>query len=91
MEKRQIILLVLVIVLGLAAFGVTLFLVRRGVQQPQSAVPSRADSGDVTECQGNASAQAKCFDCKKDASASSVVNILDFSCFTKFYGQNVGQ
>lgn len=46
------------------------------------------------KCQGNLQAPAKCFDCKRDSSANSgasEVNILDFSCFAKFYGSTVGK
>lgn len=91
MERKQIVLLVLVTILGLATVGVTLFLVRRGVQQSQEAIPSRADSGDVTKCQGNSNASAKCFECIKKTGGAEVVNILDFACFQKYYGQNVGK
>ncbi len=38
-------------------------------------------------CQGNAGSSATCFDCNGDG----VINILDFSCFAKFYNQNVNQ
>lgn len=68
---------------------ILLFFVVRGVGKPQNAVPSKAAETDVTKCQGNSDASAKCFDCKKDATPSSVVNVLDFSCFTKFYGKSV--
>jgi hypothetical protein len=76
----------------LASLGVLAFLVVRGVSKPQSAIPSQAvgTTTDPTKCQGNPNAVAKCFDCNKDAGASQV-NILDFACFTKFYGQNVGK
>lgn len=53
--------------------------------------------GNPTEdlkCQGNTNAPARCFDCKKDLgpnSSSSEINILDFSCFAKFYGKEVGK
>lgn len=46
------------------------------------------------QCQGNTDAPARCFDCKKDSSSSnssSEINILDFSCFAKFYGKEVGK
>lgn len=46
------------------------------------------------KCQGNADAPAKCFDCKKDSTtnaSSSEINILDFSCFAKYYGKEVGK
>ncbi len=46
------------------------------------------------KCQGNKDAPAKCFDCKKDSSSnssSSEINILDFSCFAKYYGKEVGK
>lgn len=56
-----------------------------------------ASCGVATEelkCQGNKDAPAKCFDCRKDATAnssSSEINILDFSCFAKYYGKEVGK
>lgn len=46
------------------------------------------------ECQGNTDAPARCFDCKRDlgpSSTTSEINILDFSCFAKFYGKEVGK
>lgn len=46
------------------------------------------------DCQGNTDAPARCFDCKRDSSTangSSEINILDFSCFAKFYGKEVGK
>lgn len=42
-------------------------------------------------CQGNPNAPAKCFDCKRDSQTDSQVNILDFSCFANYYGENVGK
>lgn len=46
-------------------------------------------------CQGNTSAPARCFDCKRDNigsnTGSSEINILDFSCFAKYYGKEVGK
>lgn len=45
------------------------------------------------KCQGNTDAPARCFDCKKDTSvnaSASEINILDFSCFAKYYGKEVG-
>lgn len=75
----------------LASVGVLVFLVARGVNRPQNATPSRAYNSDPGVCQGNPNAVAKCFDCYRDATASGVVNILDFACFTKFYGQTVGK
>jgi hypothetical protein len=46
------------------------------------------------KCQGNTDAPARCFDCKRDTgpkSSTSEINILDFSCFAKFYGKEVGK
>jgi hypothetical protein len=46
------------------------------------------------KCQGNVNAPAKCFDCVNDISTKSTVseiNTLDFSCFAKLYGKNVGK
>jgi hypothetical protein len=51
-------------------------------------------SGAELKCQGNTDAPARCFDCKRDNSASSStseINILDFSCFAKYYGKEVGK
>jgi hypothetical protein len=51
-------------------------------------------STEELKCQGNPDAPAKCFDCKKDSStnaSSSEINILDFSCFAKYYGKEVGK
>lgn len=45
-------------------------------------------------CQGNTDAPARCFDCKRDNTSnagSSEINILDFSCFAKYYGKEVGK
>jgi hypothetical protein len=49
---------------------------------------------DELKCQGNTDAPARCFDCKRDSGASSLtseINILDFSCFAKYYGREVGK
>ena len=89
--NKQIILFVTVIFIGVISLGIVLFLVNRGVGQEQRAVPSKAAESDTSKCQGKGNSPAKCFDCKKDATASSEVNILDFQCFTKFYGQTVGK
>jgi hypothetical protein len=83
------ILLAITFFFGLISLALLVFLLYRGINRPQSAVPSKASEGDVTKCQGNTTAPAKCFDCKKDTS-NDQVNILDFSCFQKFYGQDVG-
>lgn len=77
----------------LLSLGVLGFLVVRGVNKPQNATPSQATGTTTTDpnkCQGNRDAPAKCFDCQKDAGVSQV-NILDFQCFTRYYGQNVGK
>lgn len=42
-------------------------------------------------CQGNVNAPAKCFDCKRDNPNDSQINILDFSCFANYFGENVGK
>ena len=88
--NKQIILFVTVIFIGVISLGIVLFLVNRGVGQEQRAVPSKAAESDTSKCQGNGNSPAKCFDCKKD-SGTDEVNILDFSCFTKFYGKDVGK
>lgn len=74
----------------LASVVILLVLALWGMNRPQNAAPSKADSGDVTKCQGNPNAPAKCFDCKKDTN-SDQVNVLDFTCFRKYYGQAVGK
>lgn len=43
-------------------------------------------TGDI-KCQGNPNSPVSCFDCKIDSTDQSQINILDFSCFSKFYGQ----
>lgn len=43
-----------------------------------------------TNCQGNGNASAKCFDCYKDSTGDQI-NMLDYACFVKYYGQNVGK
>lgn len=88
--NKQLLLLGAVVLVGLISLGIVLFLVNRGVGREQRAVPSKAAEVDTTKCQGNASAPAKCFDCKKDIGTDEV-NILDFSCFTKYYGKDVGK
>lgn len=40
-------------------------------------------------CQGNLGSSARCFDCKKDSETTSQINILDFACFSKYYGKKV--
>lgn len=50
--------------------------------------PAVAEEGG--KCQDNPNASARCFDCKKDSEGDQV-NILDFSCFAKWYGQDVGK
>jgi hypothetical protein len=83
--------LLLTILLGVASLGVTVFLVRRGVKEREAPTVTKAAETNPDKCQGNYGAAAKCFDCKKDAAASSQVNMLDYSCFTQFYGKNVGK
>lgn len=89
--NKQLLLFISIILIGLISLGIIFYLVKSGVQKPQNVVPSKAAEGDVNKCQGNVNSPAKCFDCNKDATASSEVNMLDFSCFTKFYGKNVGK
>lgn len=90
--KKDLFLLFGVVGLGLVSLAVIVFLVSRGVQQEQRAKDSKAaDVVDLTKCQGNPQAPARCFDCKKDASASSEINMLDFSCFKNYYGKTVGK
>lgn len=87
-------LLVIVIVLGSLSLVLIAFIVLRGVKQPQNPVVTRAADSqmkDPGKCQGNKNASARCFDCKKDSETESQINILDFSCFAKFYGSNVGK
>lgn len=75
----------------LASIGGLFFLLTRGVQRPQNPVPSRA-AGNPLKCQGNTDAPAKCFDCWKETAGSvSEVNVVDYSCFAKLYGKDVGK
>ena len=86
------ILLVITAVLILASLVVLAILVQRGVGRPQNAVPSKAAEVDPTKCQGNPNAPAKCFDCNKTPiSGVESVDTLDYGCFFKYYGQNVGK
>lgn len=55
--------------------------------------PTPTPTGTVAPevvCQGNVNAPAKCFSCLKDVGGDQV-NILDFACFAKWFGQNVGK
>lgn len=46
-------------------------------------------SAKETKCQGNSKASGRCFSCKRD-DPEDQLNIFDFSCFSKWYGDNVG-
>ncbi len=46
--------------------------------------------GSEVLCQGDSQGRAKCFDCYRDSDSVSEVNIVDFSCFSKYYGKSVG-
>lgn len=52
---------------------------------PNPAPPTQ----DRANCQGNSNPSVKCFSCRKD-SPTDQVNIFDFSCFSRWYGNNVG-
>lgn len=56
---------------------------------PTSTVTPFPTGTDAEKCQGNVNAPAKCFDCKKDSEADQI-NILDFACFSRFFGKQIG-
>lgn len=85
-------LLPLVVSLGTVSVALIGFLVFRGVMQPQNAQPSKAagTTVDPTLCQGNPNPDPKCFKCETGTNKANPIDILDFSCFAKYYGQRVG-
>jgi len=93
MNTNNRFLLPLVVSLGVVSLAIVGFLVWRGVQKPQNAVPSRATANtnsDPTKCQGNPNPSAKCFKCETGTNKNNPVSILDFRCFANFYGKTVG-
>lgn len=88
--NKQLLLLAGILLVGLISLGIIYFLVVLGVSRPQQAVPSRAAETNTDKCQGNANAQAKCFKCESGSNKNNPIGILDFQCFAKYYGQNVG-
>ena len=75
----------------LASVGVLFFLLTRGINRSQNAAPSKAAEVDPDKCQGNKNPPPKCFKCEAGSGKNNPVGMLDFSCFAKVYGQNVGK
>lgn len=81
------------VIIGLISLAIIMFLVLRGVQKPQNSVPSHAagtTNSDPTKCQGNSNPDPRCYDCAQDKNAVSQIGIIDFGCFSRWYGKNVG-
>ena len=89
--NKQLLLFIGIVFVGLISLGIVFFLVKSGVQKPQNAVPSHASGTDTTTCQGNSNPPAKCFKCETGTNKNNPISILDFQCFSKFYGQTVGK
>lgn len=88
MRNKQFLLLAGFFFLGASVLLLSV-LVARGMGRSQQATPSRA-ADDTTKCQGNKLPSAKCFDCVKD-NTNDQINMLDYSCFAKYFNQNVGK
>lgn len=56
----------------------------------KNAGDSCSSTSTDTDCQGNTNPSAKCFKCS-DRNLPGQVGILDFACFAKYYGQDVGK
>ena len=88
MRNQKILLLAAIFFAAASILGLVV-LIERGIGRSQQAVPSRA-ADDPAKCQGNKNPSVKCFDCVKDITHDQI-NMLDYSCFAKYFNQNVGK